>query len=276
MSTSANAVSAQVTAALRPLSRLERLGWQVKDALTIAWRFLSTMVRLPESIAFSAIQPALLLLMFRYVFGGAITGVQGSYVDYLMPGIFVQAVAFGSIISAVGIAEDLQKGIIERFRALPMARSAVVTGRTISDLTRNFFSIVIMTVLGFVVGFRVHTNAAGFLAGVGILLLFAWSLSWGFVLLGLCVRSPETAQLAAIPILLPFTFASSAFVPVETMPGWLQAFAKNQPVSQVVDACRALMGGGPTARHVIAALAWSLGMILVFAPLAVRRYRRTV
>jgi len=249
--------------------------WLVKDTLTIAWRFLAAMVRLPESIVFSALQPMLLVLMFRYVFGGAIKGVHGSYVNYLMPGIFVQTVAFGSIISAVGMAEDLQKGVIERFRALPMARPAVVMGRTISDLARGFLSVVLMVGLGFAVGFRVQTNPFAFLAGIGVLLLFAWALSWGFAFVGLVARSPETAQLATIPILFPFTFASSAFVPVQTMPGWLQAFAKNQPVSEVVNACRALMVGGPTERPLLLALAWSLGLVVVLAPLAVRRYART-
>jgi ABC transporter DrrB family efflux protein len=272
---SATALQVDTAAALRPMTRLERVSWFVRDTLTIAQRFLAAMVRLPESIAFSAIQPMLLVLMFRYVFGGAITGIHGSYVNYLMPGIFVQTVTFGSIISAVGMAEDLQKGVIERFRALPMARSAVVTGRTMSDLTRNLFSVILMTGLGFAVGFRVQTSALGFLAGLGVLLLFSWSLSWGFALIGLLMRNPETAQLATIPILLPFTFASSAFVPVQTMPGWLQAFAKNQPVSQVVNACRALMNGGPTETHVLLALAWSLGLVAVLAPLAVRRYTHT-
>jgi ABC transporter DrrB family efflux protein len=257
------------------MTRIERIDWFVKDTLTIAQRFLAAMVRLPESIAFSAIQPMLLVLMFRYVFGGAITGIHGSYVNYLMPGIFVQTVTFGSIISAVGMAEDLQKGVIERFRALPMARSAVVTGRTMSDLTRNLFSVILMTGLGFAVGFRVQTSALGFLAGLGVLLLFSWSLSWGFALIGLLMRNPETAQLATIPILLPFTFASSAFVPVQTMPGWLQAFAKNQPVSQVVNACRVFRDGGTTETHVLLALAWSLGLVAVLAPLAVRRYTHT-
>jgi ABC-2 type transport system permease protein/oleandomycin transport system permease protein len=156
-----------------------------------------------------------------------------------------------------------------------MARSAVLAGRTLSDLTRNACSIALMAGLGFAVGFRIETNVLAFLAGLGILLLFSWALSWGFAFLGLVVGSPETAQLATIPILLPFTFASSAFVPVQTMPGWLQAFAKNQPVSQVVDACRALMDGGPTSTHVLLALLWSVGLVAVLAPLAVRRYRRT-
>ena len=260
--------------ALEPTGRLGGLGWLVNDSLTIAWRYLAAMVRLPESILFAAVQPMMLVLLFRYVFGGAIKGVHGSYVDYLMPGIFVQTVAFGAVISAVGVAEDIQKGIIERFRALPMARSAVLAGRTLSDLARNACSIALMAGLGFAVGFRIETNVFAFLGGLGILLFFSWSLSWGFSFIGLVVRNSETAQVATFPVLLPFTFASSAFVPVHTMPGWLQAFAKNQPVSQVVNACRALMNGGPTSFHVLIALAWCFGLVAVLAPLAVRRYRR--
>jgi ABC transporter DrrB family efflux protein len=264
-----------VTASVRPESRQERLGWVVSDTLTITWRFLASMVRVPESIFFAAVQPMLLVLMFRYVFGGAISGVHGSYVNYLMPGIFVQTVAFGAVVSSVGMAEDIQKGIIERFRALPMARSAVLTGRTISDLARGVFTVALMVGLGFAVGFRPTTNALAFIAAIGILLLFAWALSWGFSLVGLMAPNSETAQVAVFPVLLPFTFASSAFVPVTSMPGWLQAFAKNQPVSEVVDACRALMDGGPTSTHVLIALAWCIGLVTVLAPLAVRRYRRT-
>jgi len=250
--------------------------WACANVATITWRNLVTIVRTPELLFFSTLQPIMFVLLFRYVFAGSIGGLRGySYVNYLMPGIFVQTVAFGSIISAVGMAEDLQKGVIERFRALPMARPAVVMGRTISDLARGFLSVVLMVGLGFAVGFRVQTNPFAFLAGIGVLLLFAWALSWGFAFVGLIARSPETAQLATIPILFPFTFASSAFVPVQTMPGWLQAFAKNQPVSEVVNACRALMVGGPTERPLLLALAWSLGLVAVLAPLAVRRYART-
>ncbi|MGH9044111.1 MAG: ABC transporter permease [Acidimicrobiales bacterium] len=267
-------ISVREPSTLRPTEWLGAIYWLGNDALTIAWRYLAGMLRQPESIVFSVIQPLLLILMFRYVFGGAISGVHGSYVNFLMPGIFAQTVTFGAIVSAVGLAADLQNGIIERFRALPMARSAVVAGRTVSDTTRSLISLILMAALGFAVGFRLHTSWIAFLAGLGVLLLFAWALAWGFALIGLMVGTPETAQLATIPILMPFTFASSAFVPVSTMPGWLQAFAKNQPVSQVVNAARALMDGGPTAFHVLIAIAWSLGMVAALAPLAVLRYRR--
>ena len=192
-----------------------------------------------------------------------------------MPGIFVQTVAFGASSTGVGLAEDLAKGLIERFRSLPMARSAVLAGRTLADLVRNVFVIILMAVVGFAVGFRVHTGPLGFLAGVGVMLLFAFALSWVFAIVGLAARNAETAQAMSFPMLIPLVFASSAFVPVQSMPGWLQAFAEHQPVSAAVDAARALMIGGPTAGQVTAALAWSLGILAVFAPLAVRRYRQT-
>jgi ABC transporter DrrB family efflux protein len=254
---------------------LARAHWLLSDIYTIAWRYIVAIRRQPETIFFSVIQPVLLVLLFRYVFGGAIHIPGTTYVDYLMPGVFVQTVAFGSVATAVGLADDLQKGLIERFRALPMARSAVLTGRTVADLVRNVASILIMAGIGFVVGFRIHTDAVAFIAGLLLLLLLAWTLSWTFALIGLVAPNAETAQVMAFPILFPFIFASSGFAPVSTMPGWLQVFANNQPVTKVVDASRALMSGGPTATYVLEALAWCFGLLALFIPLAVRKYRRT-
>ncbi|MDP8987730.1 MAG: ABC transporter permease [Actinomycetota bacterium] len=251
-----------------------RLGWMVSDTLAITGRNLLTYVRLPQLVVFSTIQPIMFVLIFRYVFGGAIP-TPGSYVDYLMPGIFVQTVAFGAIGTGVGLAEDLRKGLIERFRSLPMASSAVLGGRTTADLVRNVFVVSLMAAVGFLVGFRVHTGPGPFLVGILLLLLFGYALSWGFALVGLRAANAETAQATAFPILFPLVFASSAFVPLETMPGWLQAFAGHQPVTVVVDAVRALMLGGAAGRPLLEALAWSLGLLAVFAPLAVLRYRRT-
>ena len=255
-------------------SRLSAAYWTISDGLTIAWRYLVAMRRLPEALFFSMVQPVLFVLLFRYVFGGAVHVPNGEYVDYVIPGIFIQTVSFGAVSTSVGIAEDLHKGLIERFRALPMARSAVLTGRTTADLVRNVISIVIMTGIAFAVGFRVHTNVAGFLAGLLILILFAWTISWGFTSVGLAAPNSETANFMSFPILLPLTFASSAFVPVSTMPGWLQAFARNQPVSEVVGAMRALMVGGPAATYVVKALIWCLGLLAVLVPLALFQYRR--
>jgi ABC transporter DrrB family efflux protein len=212
--------------------------------------------------------------LFVYVFGGAIHPPNGeSYVNYLMPGIFVQTVAFGAVSTSVGLAEDLQKGLIERFRALPMARSAVLAGRTTADLVRNVIVVIIVTIVGFAVGFRPTTGVLPYLAGIAIILLFAYALSWGFAFIGLSASNSETAQVISFPILFPLTFASAAFVPVSSMPGWLQGFATYQPVSVVVSACRGLMIGGPTATWVIQALAWTIGFLVVLTPLAVWRYR---
>ncbi len=247
----------------------------IGDAKVVTERNLIAYVRIPEALFFSTVQPIMFVLLFTYVFGGAISTPGMSYVDYLMPGIFVQTVMFGSVSTSVGLAEDLHTGLIERFRSLPMARSAVLAGRTTADLCRNVVVVIIITVVGYLVGFRVHTNLLAYLAAFLLLLLFAYSLSWGFSIIGLSAPNSETAQLMSFPILFPFVFASTAFVPASTMPHWLQVFAEHQPVSVVVNATRALMEGGPTARWVIPSLLWCAGLLVVLVPLAVRKYRRT-
>ena len=250
----------------------------VRDTLEVTRRNLIAYRRVPQLLVFSTIQPVIFVLMFRYVFGGAIR-VQGfpyPYVDYLMPGIFVQTVVFGAIATAIGLATDLKSGLMERFHALPMARSAVLTGRTMADLSRNVFVVILMMVVGFLVGWRIHTNVLGLLAGALLVLLFGYAMSWIFATVGLAVGDPEAAQAAAFPVLAPLVFASSAFVPVSSMPGWLQAFATHQPVSATTSAVRALTVGGPTATYVWQAIAWCVGILVVFAPLAVRLYRRAV
>jgi ABC-2 type transport system permease protein/oleandomycin transport system permease protein len=196
------------------------------------------------------------------------------YVDYLMPGIFVQTVTFGSLQTGVGLAEDLGKGLIERFRSLPMARSAVLAGRTLADLVRSIFTYILMVVVGVGVGFRIHTNVVAFLGSALVLLGFAFALSWVFATVGLAVGNAEAAQAASFPILAPLVFASSAFVPLESQPGWLQTFSAHQPVTLTVDAIRALVLGGPTIGPVVQSSIWSVAIVAVFAPLAVRMYRR--
>jgi ABC-2 type transport system permease protein/oleandomycin transport system permease protein len=265
-----------ITTDLVPAPIVERsaLSWAVADTMAIAGRNLRGMLRVPQTIVFSTIQPVIFVLMFRYVFGGAIRVTGMSYVDYLMPGIFAQTITFGAMNTGVGLAEDLHKGLIERFRSLPMARSAVLGGRTLADLTRNVMVVVLMVVVGYMVGFRVHTNPVAFLAGLVVLLAFAFALSWLFALVGLGAANAEAAQAASFPLLAPLVFASTAFVPLQSMPGWLQAFASRQPVSVTVDAVRALTQGGPTLTPVLQSLAWSIGIVAVFAPLAVSRYRK--
>ncbi|MHB8319827.1 MAG: ABC transporter permease [Acidimicrobiales bacterium] len=254
-----------------------RIRWMLSDVVTVTWRNLLGFLRIPEALFFSTLQPVMFVLLFRYVFGGAIHVEGTAYVNYLMPGIFVQTVCFGAVATSIGLAEDLQKGLIERFRALPMARIAVLGGRTSADLVRNVFVVAIMTGVGYLVGFRIGTNAALFLVGALLLLVFAYSLSWGFSVVGLSAPNSETAQVMSFPLLFPLTFASSAFVPVSSMPGWLQAFAAHQPVSLVVDAARSLMLGGAyhSTSAELQALAWCVGLLAVLVPLGVWRYRRT-
>jgi ABC-2 type transport system permease protein len=268
-----SAVAIPRTAGARPRPRA-LVG--VSDTLAITWRNLLSLSRTPQLVVFSTIQPVIFVLLFRYVFGGAVTipGLTVPYVDYLMPGIFVQTVAFGAVNTAIGLAEDLHKGLIERFRSLPMARSAVLAGRTIADLCRDAFVVVLMIVVGVLVGFRIHAGIVAFIGGMLVLLVFAFAIAWVFALIGLSTPNAETAQAASFPILAVLVFASSAFVSPETMPSWLQWWAEHQPLSITVDAVRACCIGGPTAGPVIKSLLWSVVIIAVFAPIAVRRYRR--
>lgn len=247
----------------------------VRDALVITGRNLTVLRRLPQLLVFATIQPVLFVLMFRYVFGGAITIPGVEYVNYLMPGIFAQTVAFGAITTGVGLSEDLAKGLIDRFRTLPMARSAVLAGRTLADLCRNVGVVLLMVAVGYLVGFRIQTSPLALVAALGVLLLFSFALSWVFALIGLSVPNAESAQAASFPLLFPMVFASSAFVPTATMPGPLRAFAEHQPVTAVVDAVRALVLGGPTTGPVLTSVAWSLAILAVAAPLAVAKYRRS-
>ncbi|HEX3460700.1 MAG TPA: ABC transporter permease [Acidimicrobiales bacterium] len=250
-----------------------RIRWALTDTWTVTKRNLIGYTRIPEALFFSTVQPIMFVLLFRYVFGGAIHPPGVSYTNYLMPGIFVQTVAFGAVSTSIGLAEDLQKGLIERFRALPMARSAVLAGRTTADLCRNVVVVIVITGVGLLVGFRPSTGVLPYLAAIGLILLFAYALSWGFAVIGLSAPNSETAQVMSFPLLFPLTFASSAFVPVQDMPSWLQGFATYQPVSLVVTACRSLMIGGPTAHWLILALIWTVGILIVLPPLAVWRYR---
>ena len=244
------------------------------DAVVIARRNLTGIARTPQLLVFATIQPILFVLLFRYVFGGAIDVPGVSYVDYLIPGIIVQTVVFGATSTAVGLSEDMSKGIVDRFRSLPMSRSAVLGGRTIADLVRNVFVVLLMIAVGTAVGFRFHNGFLPAVAAVLVALLLGYCLSWVFAFIGLTVADPESAQLAGFLPVFPLVFASSVFTSTDSMPGWLQAFAKVQPISRAADTVRALTQGGPVAANLIWTLAWSIAILAVFAPLAVRRYRR--
>jgi ABC transporter DrrB family efflux protein len=258
---------------LRP-PRRSRLYWAVADGLVLAKRNLVQIPRIPELLVFAMIQPVMFVLLFRYVFGGAIDVGGESYVNFLMAGIFVQTVAFGSVSTGIGLAEDLQRGLVDRFRSLPMARSAVLTGRTIADLVRNLFVVLVMLVVGLLIGFRPEAGLAGWAGAIGLLLLLSFAFSWVGATIALMMRSVEAVQSAGFIWLFPLTFASSAFVQTDGMPGWLQAFANNQPITQVVDAVRGFLLGQPVGSHGWQALAWCLGILLVFVPLSVSLYRR--
>jgi ABC-2 type transport system permease protein/oleandomycin transport system permease protein len=255
----------------RPISGRGPVVWAILDALVLARRSVLETVRIPEQIIFVAIQPVMFVLLFRYVFGGAIQVPGGQYVNYLMPGIFVQTVAFGGVTTAIGLTQDMQRGIIDRFRSLPMSSSAVLTGRTIADLARNFFTVIIMLVVGFLVGFRPGGTVAEFLLGILVLLGVSFAFSWISAFIGLLVRTAEAAQSGGFIWLFPLTFASSAFVLVSTMPSWLQGFAQHNPVSVLADSLRGLFHVNPalttadTRWALIQSAAWIVGILLVFA-----------
>lgn len=249
-----------------------------RDTLIITKRNLIRYIRLPRLIFFSSIQPIMFLVLFNYVFGGSIgasTRVPGGkYIDYLLPGILVQMVMFGGVQTGIGLAEDMSRGIIDRFRSLPMSRLAVITGRTLSDAVRNVIVICIMLVVGSLIGFRFQTNFPHALAMVGVAVLFGLALSWAFALIGMSVGDSETAQLASFVFIFPLTFASAAFVATETLPKWLQVFVRNQPVTFVANAARELSLGINEHGAVWKIIIWSLGMLVVFIPLALRQYKR--
>ncbi|NNC40777.1 MAG: ABC transporter permease [Acidimicrobiia bacterium] len=272
-----------------------------KDIAVITKRNLLRNLRLPQLLIFATVQPVMFLLLFNYVFGGAIGQAippiaQGKYINWLLPGLLIQVAAFGAGQTALGLTEDLSKGVIDRFRSLPMARSAVLAGRTLSDVIRNGFVISLMVIMGFLMGFRYQTSFFGFIAGLAVAMIFAYSLSWIMAAIGLAVKSPEAAQSAVFLPVFPLVFASSVFVPTQTMPDWLRAFAEVQPITVTTNALRGLMLGrdalaefGPginPARaladapsvegQVLLSLLWSIAILIVFIPLSVRVYRRTV
>ncbi|MBA2393194.1 MAG: ABC transporter permease [Ktedonobacteraceae bacterium] len=261
------------TKKLTPLNR-PAIYWVISDALVLAKRNLIQIPRIPEELIFSTIQPIMFVLLFRYVFGSAIVVSGTSYVNYLMAGIFAQTVIFGSTSTGIGLANDLQRGLVDRFRSLPMAKSAVLTGRTLSDLVRNAFVIIVMWSVGLLVGFRPEGNILSWLAACGLLLLTSFAFSWISATIGLLVSTVEAAQSAGFIWLFPLTFASSAFVPTKGMPNWLRAFAEHQPVSLIVNSVRGLLLNQADSTTILQALAWCIGILIIFFPLAVWAYGR--
>jgi ABC-2 type transport system permease protein len=262
--------------------------WALRDTIAMTERNLRLYLRIPALLVFSTVQPAIFVLLFRYVFGGAIHIPGVDYPTYLMAGIFAQTAMFGAISTGVGLATDKNNGFLVRLRSLPMSRGAVLAGRTLADAVRNVVVVIILVLIGLAVGFR-PASFDGLLAAVGVMLLFSFAFSWVFALLALSMPDPETTQTAAFPIVFPLVFASAAFVPTRTMPHWLASFAEHQPVSMTIVAVRSLFLGGdiPAASRAFAlgstdstltlvgySVAWSVALIAVFGTLSVRRYRR--
>ncbi|SFL22024.1 ABC transporter permease [Geodermatophilus ruber] len=265
---------------------MSSLAATLSDSAVITKRNLIKVKRVPDLIVFATLSPIMFVLLFRYVFGGSIQ-VPGdiSYAEFLLPGIFAQTVVFGSTVTGASIAEDLQKGLIDRFRSLPMSRSAVLIGRTIADAGLNIISIAVMALTGLAVGWRIHTSVGEAVGGFLILLLFAFAISWLMALVGLLVRTPEVVNNASFIVIFPLTFVANTFVPLETFPSVLRTFAEWNPVSSVVQSARELFGntvpGAPTSdawslQHpVLYTLLWVVIILAVFVPLSVRAYRGT-
>ena len=246
----------------------------VTDTAIMAERNLLRLPRKPELLIAFTVQPIMFLLLFRYVFGGAIQTGGLSYIEFLLPGIVVQNIAFGGFVTAIGLNEDVHKGLIDRFRSLPMARPAVLAGRTLSDVVTNLVAMCVLVITGVIIGFSFHTSVPEVLVGMVLLLLFGYAFSWIFAFLGLLVSSPEAANSVGFLAVFPLTFISSAFVPVATMPTPLKQFAQVNPFTIVVDAIRSLWIGTPAHNYVWGAVVWSVIILIAFAPLAVARYRR--
>ncbi len=251
----------------------------------ITRRNLLANVRLPDVLILSTVQPVVFMLMFLYVFGGAIqaalpTAAHGEYIYWLIPGILAQSAVFGSAPTAYGLNNDRTNGVLDRFRSLPMARSAVLTGRTLSDLIRNTFILGLQLAVGIALGFRWHNGLGGMLAAMGVALAFGFACSWLMAYLGLTIRNTEAIQAAIYMVVFPMTLTSSVFLPTQTMPGWLQAFAEHQPITVIANALRgltlgqgALPAGHTVTGETLLALTWTAGILAVFAPLAIRAYR---
>jgi len=250
------------------------LGWALADAFVLAKRQIRQIPRIPDELITATLQPAIVVLLFRYIIGGAITIPGTSYVNYLMAGVFVQSIVFGAASTGVGVANDLQRGLIDRFRSLPMMPSAVLAGRVLADLIRGTFIILVTWAIGLLVGFRPEGLAWEWVAASGLLLLTSFVFSWLAALVGLLLRSVEAVQQAGLIWILPFVFISSAFVSVNTLPDWLRAFAEHQPVSLIMDGVRGLLLNQPDAPTILQALAWCVGLLIVFVPLAVWAYSR--
>ncbi|HEX2322640.1 MAG TPA: ABC transporter permease [Streptosporangiaceae bacterium] len=246
-----------------------------RHALTMAWRTLVRIRRNPEQLLDVTLQPIVFVTLFVFLFGGAIKGLdRHGYLQYVLPGITVLTVVFASMGTGIGLNTDLTKGIFDRFRSLPIARSAPLTGTIVGDFFRYVVSIAIVFAYGTLLGFRIETNPVFAMGAVGLMFVFGFAVGWIWVLLGLYVKSPQSLQGFGFIVMFPLTFGSNVFVATKTLPGWLQAWVKINPVTALSGATRHLVLGGPIGNSAWQSVAWSIAITLVFAPLAVRRYRR--
>jgi oleandomycin transport system permease protein len=246
----------------------------IQQTMTLAWRTLVQIRHNPWELADFSIQPIMFVLLFTYVFGGAISGTTGGYLTLALPGLIVMNMFFVTMYVGMGLNTDLTKGVFDRLRSLPLARWAPLTGRMTADLVKQAWSIVLLLGIGAVLGFRISTSTLAFLAGVALILVFALAFSWVSVLVGVLAKDPERVQLFGMTALFPLTFVSNVLVPTKTMPGWLQAFVNVNPVTLLSDAARGLMVGGPVAAPVIGSLLWAAAITAVFAPLSLWALRR--
>ncbi len=249
-----------------------------RDGWIVTKRNLMRYLRLPQLVVISSIQPIMFLTLFNFVFGGAIgaslTVPGGEYINFLLPGILVQTILFGSLQTGIGLSRDMNAGIIDRFRSLPMSRTAVLNGRTIADMIRNTFVAMIMLAVGFILGFRFQDGIFNGMMMIVVVLAFGYAFSWVAAFIGLAVKDEETAQLAGFLFIFPLTFASAAFVPTSTMPDWLQTFAENQPVTQAVNSARHFALGTPADGATLSLMIWIAAIMAVFVPLSIYYYRK--
>ncbi|MET7712985.1 ABC transporter permease [Streptomyces sp. NPDC005407] len=249
------------------------LSWWLSDAWQMALRNFRHLMRSPELVMFALVQPVMFILLFAYVFGGAINVEGGNYPQFLLPGILVQMVLFGSVAgTTIGVATDMDRGLMDRFRSMPMSRSSVLVGRTVSEIVRNVVAVLVVVLMGLLIGFRFQGGFLAALGGISLLLLFGYALTWVGAAIGLSVPNPEAAQSAGLIWIFPFSLISSAFVPTGTMPSWLQVYAEASPMTTTVNALRALFNGDPATDYVLLTIGWSVALVAIFAPLATRKY----
>lgn len=252
-----------------------RFGQFIADTVTMTRRNVLRMMRQPEVVVFALVAPIMFVLLFNYVFGGSLSiPGGGKYINFLIPGILIQTAMFGGGNTAIGLAEDINGGALDRFRSLPMVPASVLTGRTLADAGRSIITNVVIFGIGFVLGFRANNGFGWFVVAFVLILVFSWAMTWPFAYMGLKIKSVEGVQAASFIPAFPLTFAASTFAPTQNMPDWLRVFAENQPVTQAVDAVRAMTQGGEIAGPLVRTLLWSVAIVAVFGFLAGREYRR--